>query len=134
MSDPQNLFASARASLNHAPTPVEQPIVSLKRPGMPTIGIAPDKMAAFLTEMKTVRLRKISERQRSPHSQSFSVSAATPAASLARLRQQNSFTVPRPRSTGTESLTMSYPSTISTLTGEKRKRTDSGYLQRIGKY
>ncbi|KAF5381994.1 hypothetical protein D9615_004205 [Tricholomella constricta] len=61
--DPGTLFASARAALKHAPPPIEAPINSqlpTRRKGKPAIGIAPDKMAAFLKEMKTVRLRKVS--------------------------------------------------------------------------
>ena len=59
-----HLFASARASLKQAPAPVENPINPLigRRAGQPTVGLAADKMAAFLNEMKTVRLRKVSER------------------------------------------------------------------------
>ena len=59
-----HLFVSARASLKQAPTPVENAINPLigRRAGQPTIGLAADKMAAFLNEMKTVRLRKVSER------------------------------------------------------------------------
>ncbi|KAJ3815173.1 hypothetical protein F5876DRAFT_72311 [Lentinula aff. lateritia] len=52
-------FAHARAALNHAPTPKEVPINPPRRGGQPTVGVTADKMAAFLTEMKTVRLRKI---------------------------------------------------------------------------
>ncbi|KAF9471664.1 hypothetical protein BDN70DRAFT_551191 [Pholiota conissans] len=60
-SDDPNLFASARASLKQAPPPVENPInpiIHARRAGIATVGLAPDKMAAFLNEMKTVRLRK----------------------------------------------------------------------------
>ncbi|KAF4613638.1 hypothetical protein D9613_007665 [Agrocybe pediades] len=126
-ADPHNLFASARASLNHAPAAVEKPIVSLKRSGLPTVGLAPDKMAAFLTEMKTVRLRKISERSRSPpYSRSFTV--ATPAPAVSGLSQHRSFTVPRPRTTTQDVLPISHPSTVSAHAGEKRKRTNSEHL------
>ncbi|KAJ3861263.1 hypothetical protein EV359DRAFT_84491 [Lentinula novae-zelandiae] len=52
-------FAHARAALNHAPTPKEAPINPPRRGGQPTVGVTADKMAAFLTEMKTVRLRKV---------------------------------------------------------------------------
>ncbi|KAF7773319.1 hypothetical protein Agabi119p4_5486 [Agaricus bisporus var. burnettii] len=59
--DASILFTAARASLKHQPTPKEKPInpphVS-RRKGQPTIGVTPDKMAAFLHEMKSVRLRK----------------------------------------------------------------------------
>ncbi|KAL0574385.1 hypothetical protein V5O48_007560, partial [Marasmius crinis-equi] len=66
--NPQALFASARASLKHAGTPNEAPInpayglsssMSGRRAGKPTVGLQPDKMADFLKEMKTVRLRKV---------------------------------------------------------------------------
>ncbi|KAK2463494.1 hypothetical protein APHAL10511_004580 [Amanita phalloides] len=61
-SDPLSLIASARAALKRAPTPVEVPInpcMSTKRQGLPAIGVPPDKMAAFLNELKNVRLRKV---------------------------------------------------------------------------
>ena len=62
------LFASARASLKQTALPVEAPINfgglgaggRAKRQGQPTVNIAGEKMAAFLTEMKNVRLRKVS--------------------------------------------------------------------------
>ena len=59
-----HLFASVRASLKQAPAPVENPINPLigRRAGQPTVGLTADKMAAFLNEMKTVRLRKVPER------------------------------------------------------------------------
>ncbi len=55
-------FTDIRAHLRHAGTPVEAPINSsftTKRVGQPTIGVPADKMAAFLTEMKSVRLRRV---------------------------------------------------------------------------
>ena len=66
-ADTESLFANVRASLRHAPTPVEVPINSvvyggaprMRRTGQPTVNVPSDKMAAFLTEMKTVRLRKV---------------------------------------------------------------------------
>lgn len=64
-SEASSLIASARASLKRAPAPVEasiNPSRSTKRQGLPTVGIPPDKMAAFLNEMKSVRLRKIANR------------------------------------------------------------------------
>ncbi|KAI0033096.1 hypothetical protein K488DRAFT_85251 [Vararia minispora EC-137] len=64
-SDPASLFASVRANLKHPGTPVEAPINDraprTKRKGQPTVNLASDKMAAFLTEMKTVRLRKVAD-------------------------------------------------------------------------
>ena len=77
-----HLFASARASLKQAPAPVENPINPLigRRAGQPTVGLAADKMAAFLNEMKTVRLRKVSERSSgdnpAPPSERFSSQSA----------------------------------------------------------
>ena len=56
-------FSDVRAHLRHAGTPVEAPINApprTKRVGQPTIGVPADKMAAFLKEMKTVRLKKVS--------------------------------------------------------------------------
>ncbi|KAF8633226.1 hypothetical protein AX15_001461 [Amanita polypyramis BW_CC] len=61
-SDSSLLIASARAALRRAPMPIEAPInplKSTKRQGLPTIGVPPDKMAAFLSELKNVRLRKV---------------------------------------------------------------------------
>ncbi|KAI0067365.1 hypothetical protein BV25DRAFT_1094579 [Artomyces pyxidatus] len=65
-ADTGALFASVRAGLKHAGSPVEAPINgvvyggrSVKRAGQPTVNVPSDKMAAFLTEMKTVRLRKV---------------------------------------------------------------------------
>jgi hypothetical protein len=62
-------LASARASLKHLAVPFEAPInpavfggvaLRTKRHGQPTVNVPSDKMAAFLSEMKTVRLRKVS--------------------------------------------------------------------------
>ncbi|KAJ3818285.1 hypothetical protein F5878DRAFT_623871 [Lentinula raphanica] len=58
-SDTTAPFANARAALKHAPTPKEAPINPPRRGGRPTVGVTADKMAAFLSEMKTVRLRKV---------------------------------------------------------------------------
>ena len=57
-------FADARAALRHTATPNEKPINPAydgvpKRKGQPTINVGADMMAAFLTEMKTHRLRKV---------------------------------------------------------------------------
>ncbi|KAH6913209.1 hypothetical protein BKA70DRAFT_1558605 [Coprinopsis sp. MPI-PUGE-AT-0042] len=69
-TDASTLFLSARAALKHSGTPKEKPIIS--RPGLgpavgigplgPSGGLGPDKMAAFLSEMKNVRLRKVGEK------------------------------------------------------------------------
>ncbi|KAF8134860.1 hypothetical protein EV363DRAFT_1396329 [Boletus edulis] len=58
------MFASARASLRHAMTPVEAPInnpgqTRTKRHGQPTVNVPSEKMAAFLHEIKTAKLRKV---------------------------------------------------------------------------
>ena len=65
--DGTNFLASARASLKHTAPPVEAPINSAayggasrtRKTGQPTLNLPSDKMAAFLREMKTVRLRKV---------------------------------------------------------------------------
>ncbi|KAF8636809.1 hypothetical protein AX17_003247 [Amanita inopinata Kibby_2008] len=86
-SDPSLLFISARAALKRAPVPVEIPInpsVPNKRQGLPTVGVPPDKMAAFLNEMKNVRLRKVSNGNKrttttldvSPNTSSFQESSS----------------------------------------------------------
>ncbi|KAI0350033.1 hypothetical protein OH77DRAFT_1525180 [Trametes cingulata] len=61
-----NFLASARASLKPAGPPVEAPINSAayggartKKAGHPTVNVPSDKMAAFLREMKNVRLRRV---------------------------------------------------------------------------
>ncbi|KAI0833716.1 hypothetical protein BC628DRAFT_1308678 [Trametes gibbosa] len=61
-----SFLASARASLKHTDPPVEAPINSVayggartKKAGQPTFNVPSDKMAAFLREMKTVRLRRV---------------------------------------------------------------------------
>ncbi|KAH8117776.1 hypothetical protein DFH11DRAFT_1570632 [Phellopilus nigrolimitatus] len=62
---PKLSFMDARASLKHTATPNEKPINpaayggASKRKGQPTINVGADKMAAFLTEMKTHRLRRV---------------------------------------------------------------------------
>lgn len=57
--DHDALFSSARAGLKHTEMPVEAPINPLWRKGQPTVHV--DNMAAFLSEMKTVRLRKVNQ-------------------------------------------------------------------------
>ncbi|CDO76510.1 hypothetical protein BN946_scf184361.g9 [Trametes cinnabarina] len=61
-----DFLASARASLKPTAPPVEAPINSAayggartKRAGHPTVNVPSDKMAAFLREIKNVRLRRI---------------------------------------------------------------------------
>ncbi|KAI6107917.1 hypothetical protein F5141DRAFT_1119359 [Pisolithus sp. B1] len=60
---PDALFASARAALRHTSHPVEAPInhsvSGRKRQGKPTVNVPSEQMAAFLNEIKTVRLRKV---------------------------------------------------------------------------
>lgn len=61
------MFSDVRASLKHAGTPVEKPINPAAyggvpvRKGQPTINLGADKMAAFLSELKTHRLRKVGQ-------------------------------------------------------------------------
>ncbi|KAI6147003.1 hypothetical protein EDD17DRAFT_80378 [Pisolithus thermaeus] len=63
LSNPDALFASARAALRHTSHPVEAPInhsvSGRKRQGKPTVNVPSEQMAAFLNEIKTVRLRKV---------------------------------------------------------------------------
>ena len=60
----EEFLFSARAALKHTALPVEAPINSAyapsraKRTGQPTVKLGGDKMAAFLDEMKSVKLRK----------------------------------------------------------------------------
>ncbi|KAI0788028.1 hypothetical protein C8Q74DRAFT_1255428 [Fomes fomentarius] len=65
--DTSNYLASARAGLKPTAPPVEAPINSVayggaraRKTGQPTFNMPSDKMAAFLREMKSVRLRKVS--------------------------------------------------------------------------
>ena len=59
-----DFLSSARAALKHTALPVETPINSAyapsrtKRAGQPTVKLGGDKMAAFLDEMKSAKLRK----------------------------------------------------------------------------
>lgn len=58
------MFATARASLRHAMTPVEAPINNpglnkTKRYGQPTVNVPSEKMAVFLHEIKTAKLRRV---------------------------------------------------------------------------
>lgn len=56
------MFATARASLRHAMTPVEASInnpTRTKRQGQPTVNVPSEKMAAFLHEIKTAKLRRV---------------------------------------------------------------------------
>ncbi|KAF9818776.1 hypothetical protein IEO21_02556 [Rhodonia placenta] len=59
-----SFLASVRANLKPTVPPVEAPINNMagrtRRSGQPTVNVPSDKMAAFLSEMKTVRLRKVS--------------------------------------------------------------------------
>ncbi|KAH9930140.1 uncharacterized protein B0H18DRAFT_1084017 [Fomitopsis serialis] len=59
-----SFLASARAHLKPTTPPIEAPINAAagrtRRAGQPTVNVPSDKMAAFLKEMKTVRLRKVS--------------------------------------------------------------------------
>ncbi|KAF9533725.1 hypothetical protein CPB83DRAFT_902453 [Crepidotus variabilis] len=126
-SEPDKLFVSARSSLRHAPPPVENPINPLNasaRRGKPTIGIPADKMAAFLKEMKTVRLRKVSDRSMSMEmSMASSTLPSSMDSSLRRTmslnRSESSFpSISHKIVAGDLSL-----SDLQPRLGEKRKRT-----------
>ena len=95
------MFATARASLRHAMTPVEAPINNpglnrTRRHGQPTVNVPSEKMAAFLHEIKTAKLRKVGSGANAmggdgvagPSGLSKSVSVTTSSAStgLAKLR------------------------------------------------
>ncbi|OCH90324.1 hypothetical protein OBBRIDRAFT_887768 [Obba rivulosa] len=61
--DTTSFLQSARAHLKPTVPPVEAPINTgprTRKTGQPTVNVPTDKMAAFLTEVKNVRLRKIS--------------------------------------------------------------------------
>jgi hypothetical protein len=66
-SSTENVLATARAFLKHAPTPSEARTnlsaldvdSRTRRTGVATVNVPSDKMAAFLKEMKNVRLRKV---------------------------------------------------------------------------
>jgi hypothetical protein len=60
---------AVRASLRHAGTPIEAPIndplippgVRMKRTGQPTVKLANDQMASFLSEIKSVKLKRVGD-------------------------------------------------------------------------
>lgn len=65
-SNPDALFVNARAALRHTSHPIETPInhsmlglSGRKRQGRPTVNVPSEQMAAFLNEIKTVRLKKV---------------------------------------------------------------------------
>ncbi|KAJ2918438.1 hypothetical protein MD484_g1910, partial [Candolleomyces efflorescens] len=62
-SNLDQVFTSVRAALKHNTPPKEKPINKMN--GKACIGVPPDKMAAFLTELKTVRLKKVVSSDRS---------------------------------------------------------------------
>ena len=53
-----HLLSNLRAGLKHMPPPTEKPI-NRGAAARPAVGLPADKMAAFLQEMKSVRLRKV---------------------------------------------------------------------------
>ncbi|PIL29869.1 hypothetical protein GSI_08076 [Ganoderma sinense ZZ0214-1] len=78
-----SFLASARANLKHTAPPVEAPIndiayggVRTRKAGQPTVNVPSDKMAAFLREMKSVRLRRVGGRAGSMGPPVFPSSAA----------------------------------------------------------
>lgn len=119
------LFAAARASLKQAPTPVETPINPLigRRAGQPTVGLAADKMAAFLNEMKTVRLRKVSERSSGDNlAPPFERTNAQSALRRSLPSQTSQSTIPLPTSIRVSNITISALNESENRMGEKRKR------------
>jgi len=123
--------------LKSAPQPVEKPINPLnasttRRQGMPAIGIPADKMAAFLNEMKTVRLRKVSQPQDGNSSfQSTSSGNRSADMSISELSSLRFLNTSRPESTVPRSSTSFRSSTSSgqsrsngsqSVLGDKRKR------------
>ncbi|TFK66296.1 hypothetical protein BDN72DRAFT_844510 [Pluteus cervinus] len=114
-STPGSVFRSIRASLKPMPTPVEAPInPPARRQGHPTVGLPPDLMASFLSELKTVRLRKVSgppgtRTESSRPSSSFNVTAyLAETSSTGRFRSSDDST----------------PWAESSRVGAKRKRED----------
>lgn len=128
----QALFSTARAALKHAPPPVEAPINPLppsRRQGQPTVGIAPDMMASFLKEMKTVRLRKVSGSMPLPTGPSSN--------NMEGSTLQRRGSLPALRKVGGESSTSSLSVSLNgkrrdnpeAHAGEKRKRGDERDLE-----
>ena len=86
-----SFLASARANLKHTAAPVEAPINAVayggartRKAGQPTVNVPSDKMAAFLREMKSVRLRRVGGRAGSMGPPLFPPSAAGDIAGEAR--------------------------------------------------
>lgn len=85
-----SFLASARASLRPTSLPEEAPINPAvygsrsKRTGVPTLNIPSEKMAAFLTEMKSVKLKRVRGPKQpprrveaDPNDSSFNLSSAS---------------------------------------------------------
>ncbi|KAH7912324.1 hypothetical protein BJ138DRAFT_1171990 [Hygrophoropsis aurantiaca] len=127
-TDP-NMFLSARAALRHTNTPVEAPINAVlrtKRQGQPTVNVPSDKMAAFLNEMKTVRLRKVgSGAIPGPSNSSRNGVGSSVAGPSGLSRSVSSGSTRLPTSNGPRRNSTSVPSDIRreavVRTGEKRK-------------
>lgn len=127
-------FATARAHLKAAPPPTEAPInpPTRGRKGQPSVGISADKMAAFLTEMKTVRLRKV-PRDTSATREIPSLTASNPvdrSFTFGRHQPQEASVISNRiaslySSRGSTSARPSHPNNEDMQqTGEKRKRFD----------
>lgn len=87
-------LASARANLKHTAPPVEAPINAVacggartRKAGQPTVNVPSDKMAAFLQEMKSVRLRRVGDPSGSMGPPLFPPSAAGDIAGEARVSE-----------------------------------------------
>ena len=133
-------FATVRASLKHAPPPIEAPINprlgGAKRPGQPTVGIPAEKMKDFLNEMKNKRLRKVSSVGSGSGNSSYSsagdrsfslsdISLRDTSSLLSRSRQSVSFSgdLSNTSMTGLP-VNTSWTRKESGTVGEKRKRFD----------
>ncbi len=86
-----SFLASVRANLKHTAPPVEAPINAIayggartRKAGQPTVNVPSDKMAAFLREMKSVRLRRVGDPSGSMGPPLFPSSAAGDIAGEAR--------------------------------------------------
>ncbi|KAI0366310.1 hypothetical protein BV20DRAFT_972034 [Pilatotrama ljubarskyi] len=123
---PQNFLASARASLRPAGPPVEAPINSAayggartKKAGQPTVNVPSDKMAAFLREMKNVRLRRVGGTGNTSMAPPASTSGA--AGDLSRSTSGNGMSRARMAATlGERSFDLGVATRLEI--GEKRKR------------
>ena len=129
-----SFLTAARASLRPTSLPVEAPInpavygSATRRSGVPTLHIPTEKMAAFLSEVKSAKLKKVANRQpprrveADPNDSSFNMSSASIRRDILR------DLVERDRL----ERSMSFDFDSDSHIGEKRKRTDDEGLWRYG--